>query len=262
MPEFVLYNAPQSTCSQRVRFVLNAKQLAFDEHRLDLFSGDQLKPDYLAINPNCVVPTLVHDGAVIIDSTVIMEYLDEVRPAEISFTPDDPLARARMRSMMRYIDEIPTPAIRIPSYNLAFLPHFQVMSEDEFLALASSKPLRKEFLLTMGRTGFPEKEMDGALDRLTRAVARMDDWLAASGGPYLMGTAMTLADIAIMPVIVRMDDINLHDVWAEKPAVGRWLDSIRAQDAYRPTYYHGSLLTEKYPHLARLREERRACRLS
>ena len=83
MTEFVLYNAPQSTCSQRVRFVLNAKQLAFDEHRLDLFSGDQLKADYLAINPNGVVPTLVHDGAVIIDSAVITEYLDEVRPAEV-----------------------------------------------------------------------------------------------------------------------------------------------------------------------------------
>ena len=258
MTEFILYNAPQSTCSQRVRFVLNAKKLAFDEHRLDLFSGDQLKPDYLAINPNGVVPTLVHDGAVIIDSAVITEYLDEVRPAEINFTPTDPLDRARMRSMMRYIDEIPTPAVRVPSYNLAFLPHFRAMSEEDFLALANSKPLRKEFLLTMGRTGFPEKEMDGALDRLTRAVARMDDWLAASGGPFLMGEAITLADIAVMPVIVRMDDINLHEVWAGKPAIGRWLAAIRSQDAFQATYYHGSLLTEKYPHLAKLREDRRA----
>ena len=258
MTEFVLYNAPQSTCSQRVRFVLNAKKLAFDEHRLDLFSGDQLKPDYLAINPNGVVPTLVHDGAVIIDSAVIMEYLDEVRPAKVRFTPDDPLERARMRSMMRYIDEIPTPAVRVPSYNLAFLPHFQAMSEEDFLALANSKPLRKEFLLTMGRTGFPEKEMNGALDRLARAVARMDDWLAASGGPFLMGEAITLADIAVMPVIVRMDDINLHEVWANRPAIGRWLAATRGHEAFQATYYHGSQLTEKYPHLARLREERQA----
>ncbi len=47
-------NAPQSTCSQRVRFVLNAKGLAFEEHKLDLFAGDQLKPDYLRIKPNGV----------------------------------------------------------------------------------------------------------------------------------------------------------------------------------------------------------------
>ena len=47
---FTLYNAPQSTCSQRVRFVLNAKELPFSEIKLDLLAGDQLKPDYLARN--------------------------------------------------------------------------------------------------------------------------------------------------------------------------------------------------------------------
>jgi hypothetical protein len=45
---FTLYNAPQSTCSQRVRFVLNAKNIPFGEIKLDLLGGDQLKPDYLA----------------------------------------------------------------------------------------------------------------------------------------------------------------------------------------------------------------------
>ena len=68
---FTLYNAPQSTCSQRVRFVLNAKGLPFTEIKLNLLEGDQLKPDYLAKNPNGVVPTLDHDSAIVIDSTVI-----------------------------------------------------------------------------------------------------------------------------------------------------------------------------------------------
>ncbi len=256
MTEFVLYNAPQSTCSQRVRFSLNAKAIAFDEHTLDLFSGEQLKPEYLAINPNGVVPALVHKGRTVLDSAVIIEYLDEIHPDVACFTPMDAVERGRMRWMMRYIDEIPTPSIRVPSYNLAFLPHFQNMSEEAFLALAHSKPLRKEFLLSMGRTGFPVKEMDQALDRLNRAVARINDWLTESGGPWLMGAELTLADIAVMPVIVRMDDINLHASWSDKPAVARWYEHIRAHPAFKPTYYHGSLLTEKYPHLTRLREER------
>src|SRR3954451_12260280 len=51
MTTLTLYNAPQSTCSQRVRFVLNAKGLPFTEHRLDLLAGDQIKPDYLKLNP-------------------------------------------------------------------------------------------------------------------------------------------------------------------------------------------------------------------
>jgi glutathione S-transferase len=80
---FTLYNAPQSTCSQRVRFELNAKGLPFEEKKLDLLAGDQLKPDYLRLNPNGVVPTLVHDGVVVIDSSVIIEYLDEIAPEPV-----------------------------------------------------------------------------------------------------------------------------------------------------------------------------------
>ncbi|ADZ69468.1 glutathione S-transferase family protein [Polymorphum gilvum] len=246
---YVLYNAPQSTCSQRVRFVLNAKGLAFEEHKLDLFAGDQLKPDYLAINPNGVVPALLDDGEAVVDSAVIIEYLDETRPHPEPLRPADALGLARMRSLMRFIDEVPTPAIRVPSYNLAFLPHFQKMSEEEFLDLANSKPLRKEFLLTMGRTGFPESEMNSAMDRLRRGIERMDKVLAESGGPWLMGSRLSLADIAVMPVIVRMDDINLDHMWDDRPAVARWFEAIRSHPAYKPTYYHGALLTEKYPHL-------------
>src|SRR4029077_11492591 len=107
---FKLYNAPQSTCSQRVRFVFNGKKLPFDEVKLNLLAGDQLKPDYLKLNPNGVVPTLDHDGQIVIDSNVITEYLDEIVP-EASFTPADPVARARMRTLMHFIDEMPAAAV-------------------------------------------------------------------------------------------------------------------------------------------------------
>jgi glutathione S-transferase len=229
--------------------VLNAKGLAFEEHRLDLFSGDQLKPDYLALNPNGVVPTIVDDGAVVTDSSVIMEYLEEVYPQRRALVPGDPVNRAQMRAMMRFIDEVPAAAIRIPSYNLAFLPHFRSMSEAEFQALADSKPLRREFLLKMGRTGFPEAEMDEAMRKLARTVERMDKDIAKSGGPFLLGEEPSLADVSVMPTIVRMDDIRLSHMWADKPAISQWLDAVRAEPAFTPTYYPGSLLTEKYPHL-------------
>ena len=254
---FTLYNAPQSTCSQRVRYVLHAKGEPFDEVKLDLFAGDQLKPDYLALNPNGVVPTLVHDGHLVIDSAVIAEYLDEVLPGA-PLVPSDPVERARMRAMMRFIDEVPTPAVRIPSYNLAFLPHYQAMTEAEFQALCDSKPLRREFLMRMGRTGFPEADMAEALGRLKRGVARMAEWIAASGGPWLMGADLTLADIAVMPVIVRMDDVDLNEAWAEFPAVQTWLDLLRRTPAFQATYYYGSLLTEKYPHLGKSKAARRS----
>lgn len=253
MKEYVLYNAPQSTCSQRVRYVLHAKGLVFEEYKLDLFKGDQLQPGYLKINPNGLVPALVHNGNAVIDSSVIMEYLEDMLESVSPLRPADPLKAARMRTMMRYIDEVPTPAVRVPSYNVAFLPHYQAMTEEEFIALCESKPLRREFLLKMGRTGFPKAEMDEAIARLQRGIDRMAQWLTESGGPWLMGMDLTLADIAFMPVIVRLDDINLGNLWSDAPEIGQWLDQIRGTDAFAKTYYHGALLTEKYPHLQALK---------
>jgi glutathione S-transferase len=245
---FTLYNAPQSTCSQRVRFVLNAKRLGFDEKKLDLLAGDQLAPEYLKLNPNGVVPTLDHDGAIVIDSSVIIEYLDEVAPRQ-SFTPDDPVKRAHMRALMRFIDEMPAAAVRVPTFNLAFLPRFAAMSEDDFVAFAEAKPLRKEFMLAMGRTGFPAAEMQKALDRLRRTYERMDAEIAASGGPWLLGKDISLADVAVMPALVRMADLGREGDWADLPRVKRWFENIRAHPAFRPTYYAGSLLSERFPHL-------------
>ena len=246
---FTLYSAPQSTCSQRVRFVLHAKSMPFEEVKLDLLAGDQLKPDYLALNANGVVPTLDHDGAIVIDSSVIIEYLDEIEPARENFTPKDPVRRAHMRALMRFIDEVPAAAVRVPTFNLAFLPRFAAMSEEEFVAFAESKPLRKEFMLSMGRSGFPEKEMNAALDRLRRTMLRMDAEIEASGGPWLLGKDISLADVSVMPAVVRMADLDLGRLWADKPNVTRWHDAIRAHTAYKPTYYFGSLLTERFPHL-------------
>ena len=246
---FTLYNAPQSTCSQRVRFVLNAKGLSFVEHKLDLLAGDQLKPEYLAINPNGVVPTLDHDGNVVIDSSVIIEYLDEVVQEAALFTPRDPVKCAAMRSLMRFIDEMPAAAVRVPTYNLAFLPRYAAMSDEEFTAHAESKPLRKEFLMAMGRTGFPQEEMDTSLRRLRRSYERMDRSIKDSGGPWLLGKDITLADVSVMPALIRMADLGRDGDWADLPRVAKWHELIRAQAAFKPTYYPGSLLTERFPHL-------------
>jgi glutathione S-transferase len=123
------------------------------------------------------------------------------------------------------------------------------MPEDEFLAMANAKPLRKEFLLNFGRVGFPEKAYGEAIDRLARSLVRIQAEIANSGGPWLLGDTLTIADIAMMPVIVRLDDLSLHHMWDDKPEISRWLEAIQAHPAYAPTFYHGSLLTEQYAHL-------------
>ena len=156
--------------------------------------------------------------------------------------------RARMRALMHFIDEMPAAAVRVPTFNLAFLPSFQKMSREAFVAMAESKPLRREFMMTMGQTGFPKAEMDAALARLRRAYERMDAEIAKSGGPWLLGKDISLADVAVMPALVRMHDLGMPG-WQDLPRIVTWFDNIRSQPAFQPTYYHGSLLSERFPHL-------------
>lgn len=242
----VLYNAKQSTCSQKVRLSLAEKGLSFEEHILDLFGGDQLKPEYLKINPNGVVPTLVHDGHPIIDSSVIIEYLDDVFP-EVPLRPTDPLKLAEMRAWMRFFEEVPTPAIRVPSYNNVFLQHFKSMTDEEFRAYGESKPLRKQFFLKMGKTGYPPEEVKHSEERLQLTVNRMET--ALQDAPWLLGEEYSLADICVVPVFARMNDIGLARLWRESPGVSAWFDQFRERPAYSQAFYHGSMLSEQYPEL-------------
>ena len=71
-----LYHFWSSVCSVRIRMALEEKQVPWTSRYVDLFKFDQLRPEYLAINPEGVVPTLVHDGEIICDSAVINEYID------------------------------------------------------------------------------------------------------------------------------------------------------------------------------------------
>jgi len=239
----VLYNAPQSTCSQKVRICLWEKELPFEEKKLDLFKGDQLAPEYKDLNPNGVVPTLIHDDEVIIDSSVIIEYLDELYP-QVPLSPETAAGRAHMREWLRFFEEVPAPAVRIPSYNGVFLRHFQSMSEEEFIAFGESKPLRKDFFLKMGRTGYSDEEMKQAEGRLRMSVERMEAQLQ-KGGPWLLGD-YSLADICIMPVMMRMHDIGLDTLWSDCDNVAGWFARFRERQALQKTFYFGSLLSEQY----------------
>lgn len=239
----VLYNAAQSTCSQKVRLSLWEKGLAFEEVKLDLFQGDQLTAEYKQLNPNGVVPTLVHNDEVIIDSSVILEYLDDLFP-EVALRPESALARAQMRVWLRFFEEVPVPAIRIPSYNRVFLRHYQNMTEEEFLAVAEKKTLRKDFFLKMGRTGYSEAEMTQAMGKLSSTIQRMEQALA-NGGPWLMGE-YSQADISIIPVIMRIQDLGLGYLWDDCPGVADWFDRYRQRSALINTFYHTSLLSEQY----------------
>ncbi|HTP83702.1 MAG TPA: glutathione S-transferase family protein [Alphaproteobacteria bacterium] len=242
-----LYNAPHSTCSQKVRICLAEKGLAFEDIRLDLGKGrEHLKPEYLNLNPNGVVPTLVDGDDVITDSSVICEYLDEKYP-QPRLTPDDPAERARMRAWMRYLEEVPTAAVRVPSFNMAFLPRFEGLSASQFEAQeAGPRPIRKHFYRRMGQGGFKKEDVQASLDQIAATCARMDSSL--ENGPWLLGQLYSLADVIVAPLIDRMADLGFQAIWAEKyPRVTEWYGRMRARPAFQKAFYPGTRLSEKLP---------------
>ena len=96
-----------------------------------------------------MVPTLVHDGNVVIESGVINEYVDEVFP-EQPLKPADPVARARMRVFCKMADEYALPATRVPTWTRTKAAQLKNMSEAEFAKLVRETPLVDHLLCWVG----------------------------------------------------------------------------------------------------------------
>ena len=242
-----LYNTPHSTCSQKVRICLAEKQLDWVNINIDLAKNEHLTAKYLEINENGVVPTLINKGEIIKDSSVICEYIDEVfrGPNENqSLTPKDPIKRAAMRSWMRFIEEVPTPAVRVPSFNMAFLPRFKGLSKNQFYNQQSDiRPLRKDFYRRMGPDGFNKLDVESAVEKIYTTAKRMNRSLEF--GPWLIGESYSIADIILTPLIDRMDDLGFADIWNnEFPNVSDWFQRIRARPSFQITFYKGTRLSE------------------
>ena len=113
-----LYNYESAVCAQKVRLVLAEKDLDWESQNVELKKGEQNDPEYLQLNPNAVVPTLVHDDRVVIESAVIAEYLDEEFPGT-PLQPEGAYERALMRIWTKKVDDIILSAITVLSFSIA-----------------------------------------------------------------------------------------------------------------------------------------------
>jgi maleylpyruvate isomerase len=99
-----LYTYFRSSAAYRVRIALNLKGLQADYHYVHLVKdgGQHRKPEYLQMNPQGLVPTLIDDGNVLTQSLAIIEYLDETHPNP-PLLPADPAGRARVRALAQVV---------------------------------------------------------------------------------------------------------------------------------------------------------------
>lgn len=93
-----LYTYYRSSAAWRVRIALNLKELSYDAVPVHLRKNEQQAPEYRALNPQGLVPTLEVDGHILGQSLAIVEYLEETHP-EPALLPKEPLARARVRQI-------------------------------------------------------------------------------------------------------------------------------------------------------------------
>jgi glutathione S-transferase len=163
-------------------------------------------------------------------------------PHQPRLVPNSPVERAHMRAWLRYIDEVPSMAIRVPSFQKVFMSRFQTMTEAEFKSFADANPLRRGFLLKIGPDGFSKLDYDIAIDQLARTLQRIDANLAQSS--FLCGESYTVADACITPIIVRLEDLGMEGLMAQHPHLRGWYKRIQARPSFGDTYYSGSRLNK------------------
>jgi glutathione S-transferase len=233
-----LYHFWSSTCSRRVRLCLAEKGLEWESRHIDLaVKHDHHSPEYLEINPNGQVPTLDHDGRIVLESNVILEYLDDAFP-EVGLRPADPYLRARMRVLMDKFEHVVHRNINLISFNRRFRPRIEKFPPEEREAIINKvpNPERRAELLRRMRMGVTEDDEAIAEARLATVLDEMEALLA--DGPWLVGDDFSLADMSIAPFIERFQANGLDRLvdWTARPALGDWWARLQARPCFAEAY--------------------------
>lgn len=249
----ILYHGATAVCAAKVRVTLAEKRIPWEGKLIDLKRGDQFDPDYLKLNPNGVVPTLIHDGHVLTESTVINEYLDESFP-DLPLRPEGAYARARLRLWTKREDAVHY-AINTMTTAIIFRPELLKKTEAEQSARIDSipDPSRRAKFPELMQTGLESKSVIDALVTFARLFRDMEQALA--NGPWLTGERFTLADGGLMSFFNRLEMLQISGIWKENfPRVTEWFERARARpsfaeaiEGYIPAPAHESYRTAGAP---------------
>lgn len=237
-----------SICSNRVIVTLAEKGIDdWVPHKMSLMKRDQFAPEYLALNPNAQVPTLVHDGKVIRESAIICSYLDEMKP-DPPLTPGDPAARAEMSEWVKLFDDRGYEA----SATINFLTKFRLTQsladmEKRWKSVTNIDRLyRQQSVIQDGMNSPYVMRAIGAWETIFK---RLEDTLA-DGRPWIMGQQLTLAETVSAPVIKVLEMTRFTEFWLDPyPQTRAWWERL----ASRPSVslldsFPSNAVSEDSPH--------------
>lgn len=227
-----LYHAPTSVCSQKVRVALALMGLEYESRMLDLQKGDQFKPDYRALNRNAVVPTLVDDGLVVIESSIIIDYLDRVHNGG-RLTPGDRAGQVGAQQWLLRCLNIHS-AINSLSFSTAFRAQILATQSPEQIAAAVARmpdPVQAAKRRDLLDRGLDSVHVRQALMHLRQMFSDMQGALAEA--PWMGGAGIGIVDIALVAYVDRLNRLGLSGLWSQEyPRVQDWLDAWARTDAY------------------------------
>ena len=229
-----LYHYPSSPCAAKVRAVLTEKNISWDSKIVNIIEKENLRPEYLKLHPKGVVPAMVDDGHTIIESTIIMEYLD-TKYSPNSLKPDGAYEQALMRKWTKWVDETLHPNWPGLAWTTLIRPTWRQKSRAEIEGLLGKliDPARRERQSRLLEQGYGSQEFFNSMSTLDRTLADMETALAKQ--PWLVGDTPTLADLAVLPYVISAEKFGLEMMYADRPGVTGWLARWRARPTFEAT---------------------------
>ena len=226
-----LYHNDMSVCAQKVRLALAELGLEWESHHLKLRGDEQLRPDYLRINPKGQVPALVDGDVIVVESTVINEYLVDANQADW-LLPGHAAGRARMRWWTRQLDDDVHRATAIMSVAISFVHQYLANGPDvvgHILALIPEEA-RRDLKRQALATGLDNPDLPAAARRMNKLLADMEASLARS--EWLAGDRLSLADIGMTPYVQRMEHLQMTMMFDGRPNLQSWFGRIKARPSF------------------------------
>jgi glutathione S-transferase len=225
-----LYHAGWSNCSMRVRMALEEKKLPWISHHLNTRAGEHITRAYFGINPNGVVPTLVHDGEVWIESNDIIRYLDDRFP-EPRLAPEAEDELERWSRWTRLADALHVPGVKTFMYcSFPLEKRRKSPAElEKYRQLQSNRELLEFHARNSSEASLTSQDRVEAEDLLHKAFAELDQHLGSYR--WLAGNEFTLADITWIPLHFTLARAGLS--FAQHPNVVAWSNAVAARASFQ-----------------------------